>query len=179
MTEHLLLIDDDPVFRDLLARRLTREGFAVSSYEGAEALTHPPMQDVDLILLDLMLGQGSGLDLIGDLQARFRPRQLIVLTGYASIATTVEAMKRGATNYLAKPVDTRQLLSLLKEGATPPMPTSAADTEHRRVTPAELEWEHIQRVLLEHDGNISLTARALGMHRRTLQRKLKKRSPLR
>lgn len=177
MNESLLLIDDDPVFRDLMARRLTREGFVVTALEGAEALRQTSLEAVELILLDLMLGEASGLDLIGDLQARFRPRQLIVLTGYASIATTVEAMKRGATNYLAKPVDTHQLLALLREKDTP-VP-NLTETERRRVTPAELEWEHIQRVLLEYEGNISLTARALGMHRRTLQRKLKKRSPLR
>jgi len=175
MTRQLLLIDDDPVFRDLMSRRLTREGFAVTALEGPQALETLPDEPVDLVLLDLMLGETSGLDLIETIRRRFEPRQLIVLTGYASIATTVEAMKRGATNYLAKPVDTRQLLALLRGEELPPAP----EKEGRRVTPAELEWEHIQRVLLEHRGNISLTARALGMHRRTLQRKLKKHSPLR
>jgi len=175
MTQRLLLIDDDPVFRDLMSRRLTREGFAVSAVEGPEALAALTDEPVDLVLLDLMLGESSGLDLIETILTRFEPRQLIVLTGYASIATTVEAMKRGATNYLAKPVDTRQLLALLREEELP----SAPEQEGRRFTPAELEWDHIQRVLLEHQGNVSLTARALGMHRRTLQRKLKKHSPLR
>lgn len=175
MTQRLLLIDDDPVFRDLMSRRLTREGFVVSAVEGPDALARLPDDPVDLVLLDLMLGESSGLDLIDTIRARFEPHQLIVLTGYASIATTVEAMKRGATNYLTKPVDTRQLLALLREEEAPPAPAG----EGRRATPAELEWEHIQRVLLEHQGNISLTARALGMHRRTLQRKLKKHSPLR
>lgn len=174
MTEQLLLIDDDPVFRDLMGRRLTREGFEVAVADGPEALAELPARQMDAVLLDLMLGEVSGLTLIEDIQARFAPRQLVVLTGYASIATTVEAMKRGATNYLAKPVDTTQLLAVLRGVSVDPEPT-----ETRRVTPAELEWEHIQRVLLEHQGNISLTARALGMHRRTLQRKLKKRSPLR
>lgn len=169
----LLLIDDDALFRDLMTRRLGREGFQVTACAGAdEALALVPVS-MDVILLDLMLGERSGLDLIEALKTRFEPRELVVLTGYASIATTVEAMKRGATNYLAKPVDLTQLLKVLGGSGG----ADSTRTPARHVTPAELEWEHLQRVLLEHDGNISLTARALGMHRRTLQRKLKKHSP--
>lgn len=169
----LLVVDDDALFRDLMARRLQREGCDVTTCAGAEEALALEPRPMDAILLDLMLGERSGLDLITVLTQRFKPRELVVLTGYASIATTVEAMKRGATNYLAKPVDLNQLLKVLHGTDTrqdEPLPT-------RHVTPAELEWEHLQRVLLEHDGNISSTARALGMHRRTLQRKLKKHSP--
>lgn len=169
----LLLIDDDALFRDLMTRRLGREGFEVSACADAEGALALAPEPLDAILLDLMLGERSGLDLIADLKQRFQPRELVVLTGYASIATTVEAMKRGATNYLAKPVDLTQLLKVLRGSDVAQTPPLAG----RHVTPAELEWEHLQRVLLEHDGNISSTARALGMHRRTLQRKLKKHSP--
>ena len=154
----LLLVDDDALFRDLMARRLQREGCDVITCADAdEALALEP-RPMDAILLDLMLGERSGLDLITVLTQRFKPRELVVLTGYASIA---------------KPVDLNQLLKVLHgtdARQDEPLPT-------RHVTPAELEWEHLQRVLLEHDGNISSTARALGMHRRTLQRKLKKHSP--
>ncbi|MGD8175531.1 response regulator transcription factor [Marinimicrobium sp. ARAG 43.8] len=169
---HLLLIDDDPVFRDLMARRLAREGLQVTACANLEEAESEAVAPVELILLDLMLGEETGLAAIEPLNRRFQPRQLVVLTGYASIATTVEAMKRGATNYLAKPVDMGHLLAVLTGEAT-----YSADEQTRHTSPAELEWEHIQRVLLAHEGNISLTARALGMHRRTLQRKLKKHSP--
>lgn len=170
----LVMIDDDDVFRDLMSRRLEREGFRVAAFASLEEAEAFQGEEVGVVLLDLMLDAESSLGAIEHLNRRFQPTQLVVLTGYASIATTVEAMKRGATNYLAKPVAFSQLLAVLKDDAPPCFsPTESA----RRVTPAELEWEHIQRVLLEHDGNISLTARALGMHRRTLQRKLKKHSP--
>ncbi|WP_027328640.1 response regulator transcription factor [Marinimicrobium agarilyticum] len=170
----LVMIDDDEVFRELMSRRLEREGFRVLAFASVEAADAFEGEPVNVVLLDLMLGAESSLGAIEHLNRRFQPAQLVVLTGYASIATTVEAMKRGATNYLAKPVALSQLLSVLKDEARTASPSSESA---RRVTPAELEWEHIQRVLLEHDGNISLTARALGMHRRTLQRKLKKHSP--
>lgn len=175
MSERLLLIDDDPVFRELMARRMEREGMRVQSLAGPEELGKVAWPSCDYILLDLMLGSVTGLDLIADLKARFQPHQLVVLTGYASIATTVEAMKRGASNYMAKPLDSRRLLAILRAGSV----QANSKFPQIRPTPAQLEWEHIQAVLLEHGGNISLTARALGMHRRTLQRKLRKRSPLR
>ncbi|WP_347330832.1 response regulator transcription factor [Marinimicrobium locisalis] len=170
----LLMIDDDDVFRELMSRRLEHEGFRVAAFASLEAAEAFGEEAVEVVLLDLMLGPESSLGAIERLNRRFQPAQLVVLTGYASIATTVEAMKRGATNYLAKPVAFSQLLAVLRDDAAPSSPPAEAA---RRVTPAELEWEHIQRVLLENDGNISLTARALGMHRRTLQRKLKKHSP--
>jgi len=96
----------------------------------------------------------------------------VVLTGYASIATTVEAMKRGATDYLTKPVGTNELLRRFTNEKL-----ELHDTSINRLTPTQIEWEHIQRVLADNQGNVSKTARELGMHRRTLQRKLSKRSP--
>lgn len=170
----LVMIDDDDVFRELMSRRLEREGFRVAAFASVETAEACEAAEVNVVLLDLMLGAESSLGAIERLNRRFRPSQLVVLTGYASIATTVEAMKRGATNYLAKPVALSQLLAVLSDDTAP---ATAPTPSARRMTPAELEWEHIQRVLLEHEGNISLTARALGMHRRTLQRKLKKHSP--
>jgi len=179
MTERLLLIDDDPVFRELMLRRLEREGMSVQGLAGPEELDQVRWPSLDYILLDLMLESGTGLDVIAELKARFQPRHLVVLTGYASIATTVEAMKRGASNYMAKPLDSRRLLAILRDEPARMVDPPDSGLSQTRPTPAQLEWEHIQTVLLEHGGNVSLTARALGMHRRTLQRKLKKHSPLR
>src|SRR5690554_1639299 len=128
---------------------------------------------VDHILLDLKFGEFNGLELIKPLKTRFNPSKLVVLTGYASIATSVAAIKAGATDYLAKPIQTAVLLQSLAKDAVDPPPVS-----DQPLTPAQLEWEHIQRVMQAHQGNISATARALGMHRRTLQRKLSKHSPI-
>lgn len=166
----LLLVDDDQNFLYMLARVLTRRGFSVVTAASAdEAQRHLAEAVPDYAVVDMKLEQTSGLDLLGPLRATNERMRIIVLTGYASIATTVEAIKRGADNYLAKPLDLEKLLAALaNEAATaavgPPEPMSL-----RR-----LQWEHIQRVLDEHGGNISSAARALGMHRRTLQRKLHK-----
>jgi two-component system response regulator RegA len=122
-------------------------------------------------VLDLRLAADSGLRLIPPLKAAYPEIRILLLTGYASIATAVEAIKLGATHYLPKPAGVDEILSAL-----------GAEEGDAEVTPAEaplsvdrLEWEHIQKVLAEHEGNLSATARALKMHRRTLQRKLAKR----
>lgn len=170
----VLLIDDDATYLKVLQRRLMQAtSFDVIVCQSVtDALALPP-QRLHGILLDMMLEQESGLDGIAALAARFTPQHLIILTGYASIATTVEAMKRGATDYLAKPVGLNELLQRLQGQVAAPASIPAP------MTPAQVEWEHIQRVLLEHQGNISATASALGIHRRTLQRKLQKYAPLR
>jgi two-component system response regulator RegA len=170
----LLIIDDDATFCSVLARALGRRGFparcAGSAAEAAEAIAQEAPTHV---VLDLNLGGDSGLALIRPLIEANPACRILVLTGYASIATAVEAIKRGAAHYLAKPVDLDTILDALFEHGSAVASADAIPNEPLSVD--RLEWEHIQRVLLEHQGNISATARALKMHRRTLQRKLGKR----
>lgn len=173
MTDSIIIIDDDPRFSAVLARRFTKEmGCEVRCFTSAEAALLEPEQIVFCILLDMMLESNEvGLNYIEALKARYKPTHLIMMTGYASIPTTVEAIKKGATDYLTKPVTFATLHKKL---------FSVAPASHdalKPMTPAQAEWEHIQRILHDNKGNISATAKELGMHRRTLQRKLLKLSP--
>jgi len=176
VTRPLLLLDDDVTFVRVLARALVSRGFEVltaNNFDEARALArrrHPRY-----CVLDLKLGEENGLRLIPELHAMVPDIRVLLLTGYASIATAVEAIKRGAHDYLAKPVDADAVVRALLDGDNadgddnePP------DAPESPLALRRLEWEHIQRVLTECDGNISETARRLGMHRRTLQRKLSK-----
>ncbi len=168
----LLLVDDDRVFTDVLAAALRRRAFEIAiahDLHGArqKILEHQP----EAAVIDLRIGQESGLALVEEL-ARQRPAcRIVVLTGFGSIATAVEAIKLGATQYLSKPADVEEILAALAGRA----PRREADETGGPPSVRRLEWEHIQRVLTENNGNVSATARALGMHRRTLQRKLQKR----
>lgn len=168
----LLLVDDDTTFCRVLGLALNRRGFAVvTAHGGAEALERARVEPPEYAVVDLNLAGDSGLSLIPDLLALDPATRIVVLTGYASIATAVEAIKLGAVNYLAKPADADQVLAAFAAtGGDSGVPVSA-----RPLSVNRLEWEHIQRVLRDNDGNISATARQLGMHRRTLQRKLAKR----
>jgi two-component system, response regulator RegA len=168
--ERILIVDDDTIFCSVLSRALRRRGYEVRSAESAESgLDMAAVFMPDGCVLDLKLGQDSGLDLITRLTERVPGVRILVLTGYASVATAVQAIKSGATNYLAKPADTEEIIAMLSDSAVvESSPPNLAPSVRR------LEWEHIQRVLNEHGGNVSETARALGMHRRTLQRKLAK-----
>ena len=170
--ESVLVIDDDPAFNRVLCRALKNRGFAAAGAHSVEEAAEliPDMQAARAVL-DLNIDGTSGLTLVAPLLAANPDCRIVVLTGYASIATAVEAIKLGATHYLAKPTDVDAILAAFEatspqEDFTPPSQPLSVD---------RLEWEHIQRVLKEHDGNISSTARALQMHRRTLQRKLMKR----
>jgi two-component system response regulator RegA len=173
LSEHFLIVDDDPAFTRVLARAMTRRGFEVQVARSVtSALTLAQQQPPDLATVDLKMEGPSGLSLISPLKEINPEIRILVLTGYASIATTVEAIKAGAHNYLPKPADADQILRALethKDAATP-----AVEIPDTPLSVNRLEWEHIQKVLHEHEGNISATARALGMHRRTLQRKLAK-----
>ncbi|MCV6587429.1 MAG: response regulator transcription factor [Marinobacterium sp.] len=170
--EVLLIVDDDPVFSRVLNRALSRRGYQVITAGSAdEALNVAAAQPPALATVDLKMEGRSGLTLIPQLRERYPELRILVLTGYASITTAVEAIKLGADNYLPKPADADQILQALQSTA-PDTEVAVADTP---MSVNRLEWEHIQKVLSEHDGNISATARALGMHRRTLQRKLAKR----
>lgn len=166
-----LLIDDDDAFLQVLQRSLSRQGvesrIARSHKEAREALA---AGDAHRCVLDLNLAGESGLQLLPELLRMDPEMQILVLTGYGSIATAVEAMRRGAVNYLCKPVTVNQLLAGFEPLDAPP------DLRSMPPSVEEMEWEHIQRILKDNDGNVSATARALNMHRRTLQRKLQKHS---
>jgi two-component system response regulator RegA len=166
----ILLVDDDSVFSAVLARGFGRRGFAtLQCHDGAQAIAACADFAPSHILLDLNMPEMSGLAALPDLLAAAPGARLVVLTGYSSIATAVEAIKAGATQYLCKPATVAEILRAF-EGEAAPEAAPGQPTSLDR-----LEWEHIQRVLAENAGNISATARALAIHRRTLQRKLQKR----
>lgn len=174
--QRLLVIDDDPVFNHVLSRAFVARGYAVTSAQGPhEARSLAEKHRPGYTILDLNLAGASGLALIAPLLAANPACRIVVLTGYASIATAVGAIKLGATHYLAKPTDVDAILAAFDVQAAP----ITATVPSSPLTVDRLEWEHIQRVLQVHEGNISATARALKMHRRTLQRKLMKRPALR
>jgi two-component system response regulator RegA len=171
----VLLVDDDEVFRGRLARALEDRGLAVTvAGDHASALAEARKDSPELAIVDLKMPGRSGIDVVRDLRALDDGTRVVVLTGYGSIATAVEAMKLGAIHYLPKPADADEILAAL--GVTEPDPSAAADP---LTTPslARAEWEHIQRVLADSAGNISEAARRLGIHRRSLQRKLGKNPP--
>jgi two-component system, response regulator RegA len=168
----ILIVDDDADYAEILAAALTRRGCRVA-HAGtlANATALATQTRFDGIVLDLRLAHENGLTLIAPLRAIDPTLRILLLTGYASIATAVEAIKLGATHYLAKPASADEIIKALGRDAGDPQ-TSPPDTPMRV---DQVEWEHLQRVLNEWDGNISAAARALKMHRRTLQRKLNKR----
>lgn len=177
-----LLVDDDTLYLDALRRALQRRGIECEiAPDAATALAVAARIAPDFALVDLKLGEASGLSLIEPLRAIRADMRILLVTGYASIATAVEAIKRGADDYLPKPVsaDTLQRILLDAALATPVAPADPGDDasiESPTMIPLHrLEWEHIQQALNETGGNISATARLLGMHRRSLQRKLAKR----
>ena len=170
--ERFLLVDDDVVFTKVLARALQRRGLECLCAQNVEqALQLAKAQDFSKAIIDLKMQGPSGLTLIPALKQQQPDMDIVMLTGYSSVATAVEAVKLGAINYLCKPANTGEILAAFEhiEG------DMAVDIPEQRPSVDRLEWEHIQKVLAEQDGNISATARALGMHRRTLQRKLNKR----
>jgi two-component system response regulator RegA len=175
MTQSILVIDDDETFNSVLKRALTRRGFAVEGAGDAEAaLAQARSTPPDAVVLDLNLGSASGLNLIRPLLDIAPDCRIVVLTGYASIATAVEAIKLGAVQYFAKPVEVDAIVAAF-DAQDEGEPAAETELPSDPLSVDRLEWEHIQRVLHEHEGNISATARALKMHRRTLQRKLSKR----
>jgi two-component system, response regulator RegA len=168
----LLLVDDDIALCEAMRRALTRRGFDVTAaHTAAEGWTYAQERPPQYAVIDLKMPGDSGLTLIPQLKTLSKTTSIVVLTGYASVATAVEAIKLGATHYLAKPVDADQVVAAFaRQTGDPQQPVSVQPLSVER-----LEWEHIQRVLAENGGNISATARGLNMHRRTLQRKLSKR----
>ncbi|HXE40245.1 MAG TPA: response regulator [Azonexus sp.] len=173
MNELTLVIDDDPSFNAILVRTLERRGHpAQGALNPSDALAAASQTLAGRVVLDLNLNGSSGLALIPLLLAINPDCRIVVLTGYASIATAVDAVKLGAIQYLAKPVEIEAILAAFEDDDSPHADLPVSDEP---LSVDRLEWEHIQRVLNENEGNISATARALKMHRRTLQRKLSKR----
>lgn len=180
MSERILIIEDDDTFSATLLRALKRRGYEAQAAKSAPAaLSIAQTAMPDWVVLDLNLGGASGLALIPRLLEIHPVCRIVVLTGYASITTAVDAIKLGAVQYLAKPVDADTLLRAfghtLQAAEGSPEASAAAAIPQVPMSVDRMEWEHIQRVLGDHKGNISATARALNMHRRTLQRKLLKR----
>jgi two-component system, response regulator RegA len=168
----LLLVDDDETFARVLATALVKRGFAVHTAHSVDSALHcAAAQPPEYAVIDLRMPGPSGLALVARLKALDAHTRIVMLTGYASIATAVEAIKLGAVHYLTKPADADDIVRALRAESGNPA-TPVADTT---LSVDRLEWEHIQKVLLECAGNISAAARRLNMHRRTLQRKLGKR----
>ncbi|MBP8925548.1 MAG: response regulator transcription factor [Pseudomonadales bacterium] len=168
----LLLVDDDEIFGSVLANAFERRGYNVRlAHDGEQALALAREDSPEFAVVDLRMPGLSGLELVRGLKELDENTRVVMLTGYASIATAVEAIKLGAVHYLAKPADADEIQAAFHrdEGDV------GVGVPERPLSVNRLEWEHIQKVLQECEGNISATARRLNMHRRTLQRKLQKR----
>jgi two-component system response regulator RegA len=167
----ILVVDDDEPFRRRLVRAFGDRGFEASgAADYDEAMAVARIDSPELALVDLKLPGQSGLDVVRDLKQLDRMTNIVVLTGYGSIATAVQSVRLGASSYLTKPVDADQILAAFDLSA------SAADLPPSLTAQplARVEWEHIQRVMADCYGNVSQAARLLGIHRRSLQRKLAK-----
>jgi two-component system response regulator RegA len=169
----LLVVDDDDVFRRRLARAFTERGFAVrEAADGEAALALAREESPELAVVDLRMPGVGGLDVVRGLHEIDPTTRIVVLTGYGSIATAVEAMRLGAVHYVAKPADADDLLAAFARTDAPLEAGPAAEPTVPSL--ARVEWEHINRVLADCCGNVSQAARVLGLHRRSLQRKLAK-----
>lgn len=169
--DNLLLLDDDESFCDVLSRALSRYDYQVFvAHTIADAVALSKKNTMQFAVIDLRIGQESGLEAVKTIININPEIKIIVLTGYASIATAVEAIKLGAVHYLTKPAEVTDII----EGFGKERGNSELELSENPMSVKRLEWEHLQKVLNEHNGNISAAARALGMHRRTLQRKLQK-----
>lgn len=168
----LLIVDDDPPFLRRLARAMERRGFEVNIAENAAGGMAAARTKPAYAVVDLRLGDGSGLDVVSALREHRPDVRAVILTGYGNIATAVAAVKAGAVDYLPKPADADAIENaLLQSGDGPPPPPENPMSADR------VRWEHIQRVYEQCDRNVSETARRLRMHRRTLQRILAKHAP--
>ncbi|MDH5189789.1 MAG: response regulator transcription factor [Gammaproteobacteria bacterium] len=167
----LLIVDDDKIFCEVLSEAMAKRGYTVTTAnnvdEGLElARKEPP----EYAVIDLKMPGKSGLEMVTELKKLDEHTRMVVLTGYASIATAVEAIKLGAIHYLAKPADADDIMAAFFRDQG----NKDAPIRNKPLSVGQVEWEHIHKVLTECDGNISETARRLNMHRRTLQRKLAK-----
>lgn len=202
---HIVLMDDDETLVRTLSRRLTQAGHQLDGFVQPVDVATLAALKAQVYLLDLRFGSQSGLSFVAPLRQMCPDSRILIMTGFASIATAVQAVKLGADDYLTKPIDfSLLLLALTMSAAAPnrgnaeippivpslptpaspqwisdlPQPLAASELPASPLMSTEqIAWEHIQRILQEQDGNISQTARLLGMHRRTLQRKLSKHRP--
>lgn len=167
----LLIVEDDDALRERLARAFAERGFDVRTAATiAEARDAAQADPPECAVLDLRIGQDSGLTLIPELLELDAETRIVVLTGYGSVATAVDAVRRGAVHYLTKPADADEILAAFDADKD----TASRSPDWQPMSLDRVQWEHINRVLVECGGNISEAARALGLHRRSLQRKLGK-----
>jgi two-component system, response regulator RegA len=168
----VLVVDDDERFRMRLVRAFHERGFeARGAPDFDEALRLAREETPEYAVADLRMPGRSGLELVRELRALDPTTRIVVLTGYGSIATAVEAVRLGAVHYLTKPADLEEIIAALDRGG---QTQDAPEPPSEVATLARIEWEHINRVLTDCGGNISQAARLLGLHRRSLQRKLAK-----
>jgi two-component system response regulator RegA len=172
----LLLVDDDAIYRERLAKAIAARGYEVRTAAEAEAaVALAEAESPEFAVLDLRMPGESGLDLLRRLRAIDPTTRILMLTGYGSIATALEAVRLGAVNYLTKPADVDEILAAFSPQGLEMEGAADLDTPSL----ARVEWEHIQRVLNDCEGNLSEAARRLGMHRRSLQRKASRKRPAR
>jgi two-component system, response regulator RegA len=172
MLPRLLLVDDDEVLCSVMARALERRGYDVLvAHDYQSALAAAAGKPIQFAVIDLKFPGGSGLCLVKDLMDLHQQARIVVLTGYGSIATAIAAIKSGAHYYLTKPANADDVVAALRGDGEA---ASAVLVGEKPLSVNRMEWEHINRVLSGNNGNVSATARVLGMHRRTLQRKLGK-----
>jgi two-component system response regulator RegA len=172
----LLLVDDDGTYRERLAKAIAARGYEVRTAADAEAaLALAEADSPEYAVLDLRMPGESGLELLRRLLTIDPTTRVLMLTGYGSIATAMEAVRLGAVNYLTKPADVDDILAAFDPEAQESEVSLGLETPSL----ARVEWEHIQRVLNDCEGNLSEAARRLGMHRRSLQRKASRKRPMR
>src|SRR5580704_17581960 len=173
----ILLVDDDETYRTRLGRALSDRGYDVRTAQDYEsALAAAQGDSPEYAVVDLKMPGKSGLELVKALREIDPATKTLILTGYGSIATAIDAVRLGATYYLSKPADADDIVAAFARAESPPL-EPPADQEFRAPSLARAEWEHINRVLSDAGGNISEAARRLGIHRRSLQRKLQKYPP--
>jgi two-component system, response regulator RegA len=168
----LLLVDDDETFCKVLKSALEKRNYEVLvAHDVTNGMALAEQSVPEYAVIDLRIGHESGLELVKKLISLDDNTQIVMLTGFASIATAVEAIKLGAVHYLTKPANADEIVNALhkNDGDTTVM------ISENPLSVKRLEWEHLQKILMQHEGNVSAAARALNMHRRTLQRKLEKR----
>jgi two-component system response regulator RegA len=175
--QSLLLVDDDATLRERLARAFRQRGYSVrTAGDALEALAAAREDSPELAVIDLRMPGASGLELLRDLKRIDPTTKVVILTGYGSIATTVDAMRLGAVHYLQKPADADEILAAFERSEAAPLDVAPKDFEAPSLE--RVKWEHISRVLQDCGGNVSEAARRLNLHRRSLQRILLKYPPI-
>jgi len=168
---NILVVEDDNAFRRILVAAFKERGYdAEGVADAAAAIRAAEKESPEMAVVDLRLPDQSGLDVVRQLKALDPSTAIVVLTGYGSIATALESVRLGAVHYLTKPTDADRILAAFQH----PLASRPRDLTTEPPSLARVEWEHLNRVLTDCDGNVSEAARQLGMHRRSLQRKLSK-----